>query len=159
MSEEITRWGLGEKFTDALQEAFASEEVLGAAMKPLRDAADQVWDSLSADIADRMAGEISDEVRRRADAIVEALLRGDEALLRSFMAAYGHRNPDIAWDGTFRPGFWVKVRREIAEANERLLREQLVLDLTAERDALGAELVGARGQIRKLQQEIEEVRE
>jgi hypothetical protein len=153
MTETISRWNVGEKFTEALTEAASSREVIKAAMTPVGKAMEEAFSALCDDIIDRMPDALSDELRYRTDKIIEALLAGDEKLLGSFMAAGGHREPHVDWDGTFRSGYWVEVRRRIVETNER------IADLTAERDAIAAQLKAKTADLGRLRGELAETSE
>lgn len=155
---DISRWSLGEAFTEALQDA-ASEAAVAAAMTPVESAISGLFDGLRTEIMDRMPEAINDEVRYRTDKIIEALLQGDEKLLGSFMAAGGYRAPGIEWDGRFRSGYWVEVRRKITEANEAILRDERVADITAERNALAAELVDAKAALGRMRGELAEAKD
>lgn len=157
--QEITRWNVGKQFEEALFEAAQSEDMISAAMKPVKAALDDLWDGFRSDIMDRLPGAISDEIRYRTDKIIEALLHGDEKLLGSYIAAGGYRQPDIGWDGRLRSGYWVDVRRKIVEANERVLEDERIADLTAERDALVAELVEAREALACTRTELAEAKD
>jgi hypothetical protein len=111
------------------------------------------------DIMDRMPDVLNDEVRCRTDKIIEALLQGDSRLLGSFMAAGGHRAPSIEWNGSFRSGYWVEVRRKITEANEAILRDERIADITAERNALSAELAQVRAAMAQMRGDLAEAKE
>lgn len=159
MSEEISRWSVGEKFHEALMDAATAEGVVTAALDPLRKAMDEVFVALCDNVADRIADALNDEVRGRVDRIIEAMLQGDAKLLGSFMAAGGHRKPNVEWNGTFRSGYWVEVRRKIVEANESLLRDERIADITVERDALSAELEKKSADAGRLRGELAEAKE
>lgn len=158
-TEEISRWSVGEAFTEALMDAANAEATVTTAMEPVRRAMDEFYVSLCDEVRDRMADALNDEVRARTDKIIEALLQGDERLLGSFMAAGGYREPNIGWDGTFRSGYWVDVRRKIVEANEAILRNERIADLTAERDALSEELKKVRIDLAQKRGELAETKE
>jgi hypothetical protein len=160
MSKEITRWNVGEAFHEALMgAASASDSIVATAMEPVRNALDEMFSALCDDIMDRMPDVLNDEVRHRTDKIIEALLQGDSRLLGSFMAAGGHRAPSIEWNGRFRSGYWVEVRRKITEANEAILRDERISDVTAERDALIAELGKARAELLRTRGDLAEAKE
>lgn len=159
MNEQITRWSVGEKFTEALTEAVEKRETVEKIMKPVGDAMEEAFASLCDEIRDRMADVLNDEVRARVDKIIDALLTGDERLLGTYIAVGGYREPNVGWDGSFRSGYWVEVRRKITEANERILTSERVADLTAERDALAEKLKEKASEAGRLRGELAEVKE
>lgn len=112
--------------------------------KKLGEMADEVMTDLEWKIKDDLAGWISDHIFQQYHRAVEAMLKGQEDAFKRAIGAEnytGRENLHVGWDGKVFEGGLLELRRKLAEVNENILKDELVLDLQAKNKALELQTV------------------
>ena len=148
-------------FVDRLSEiilAGLAEKELAKLKKDFDDAATEALDRFEWYIKDDMAANLADYVQQMADRAIEALLAGNDDLMRRYLSCektgYNPRDyPDLVRStGELFEYGGLDLRRKIVEAHAELLKDERVLDLEAQLNA-------AQQVIGKLNEQVYRLRE
>lgn len=169
--------------TDAIEAAFnagLTEQAIEASRKAIRDLADSIEGDLEWRLKDNLALQLADHVRSCAERSVEAMLEGNEGEMRRWMSC-DKRGPDgeyIGWTGRtdgytghrkdedfhsvihgrlFEQGALL-LRKKIAEANEKLIRDERILDLEDQVKSLVLQLNKANAAKEEMWQRLRDAR-
>jgi hypothetical protein len=169
--------------TEAIEAAFAAgltEQAIEASRKAIRDLADSIEGDLEWRIKDNLAVQLVDHVICCAERSVEAMLAGNEGEMRRWLSC-DKRGPDgeyYGWTGRtdgytggrkdddFHPVIHgrlfekgaLELRKKVAQANEKLLKDERILDLEDQVKSLVLQLNKANSAKEEMWQRLRDAR-
>lgn len=129
----------GEALCDGLRKIVESERY----KKSKRGFLDDLWDDLQYSIIDQMPDAMQSLVQRMADDAVEAMLKGQPDQVRRYLKLDGWTGRDRdhpVIHGKLHENHVMALRRQVAEANEALLRDERIIDLQDQVQSLVAQV-------------------
>lgn len=118
-----------------------TEQALTKIKKQVKDICDEIESDLDWGIKDNLSGNLADHVCNMANKAVEALLSGDEKLMRQYLSCreYGYNGRDHQHQvihGTLSEYGPFTLRKQIVDAFPELLKTERILDLESQVAAL-----------------------
>ena len=124
---------LRSKLEEVLQAGF-SDEALAAANKQARSIADTLTESIEYGIKGSLAYNLASHVERMATNAVEALLAGNDEMMRGYLSCderwytgRGKEHP-VIHGALFETGC-IELRKKIVDAHAELLKSERIMDL------------------------------